>query len=115
MDLIGILGLIPIIRDFIPKKSSMNVRQELNRSGSIIYFSNLSDSDIQIQNIQINNKEIKGNFFVIEKDKGTNFRMNPGSNMKLTVGFGKGDDVPKSIQFFIKSRFSKNQKLEYFL
>jgi hypothetical protein len=115
MDLIGIMSLIPIIKDFIPKKSYLIVRQELNRSGSIIYFSNLSDSEIDIQNIQINNKEIKGNFFIIEKERGVRFKLNPGSSLKFTVGFGKGEEIPRSIQFFIRSKFFKNQMLEYFL
>lgn len=115
MDLIGIISLIPIIKNLIPQKSYMSVRQERSRSGSIIYFSNLSNSEIDIQNIQINNKEIEGNFFIIEKERGVRFKMNPGSSLKFTVGFSKGDEKPHSIQFFVDSRFFKNQILEYLL
>ena len=104
-----------IIRTYLPKPISFDVFMESWRDGYLIYLTNTSERTVHIKDIQINNVDINTLYRVIGMEIDTDFPLHSNQKRTLKIYTDKDDKKPKTIQFFIKSKFGRNKKLEYYI
>jgi len=113
------MGWIKDIHDigvqYFPKKESLDVWVERDRSTYYIYYVNTSERPIEMVDIHINNVQLNSFNKVNGLERDTEFILQNNQQKEIKIYSSKDDVKPKTIQFYLKSRFEKVKKMEFHL
>ena len=100
---------------YFPKKESLDVYMDRDRSTYYIYYINTSDRPIEMVDIHINNVQLNSFNKVSGLERDTKFTLHINQQKEIKIYSSKDDPKPKTVQFYLKSRLGKVKKLEFHL